>query len=77
VDAAAINGNYALEAGINPAKDALVIEGGDSPYTNYVVIRKGSEDEARINAFKQALLSQKVEDYINSSWSGGSVIAVF
>jgi D-methionine transport system substrate-binding protein len=77
VDAAAINGNYALEAGISPAKDALIIEGGDSPYTNYVVIRKGSENDARINALKQALLSQKVKDYINSTWSDGSVIAVF
>jgi D-methionine transport system substrate-binding protein len=77
VDAAAINGNYALEAGINPAKDSLIIEGGDSPYTNYVVVRKGSENDARINALKQALFSQKVRDYINKTWSDGSVIAVF
>ncbi|MDR1128343.1 MAG: hypothetical protein LBL20_03440 [Treponema sp.] len=40
-------------------------------------MRKGSEDDARINALKQALLSQKVKDYINSTWSDGSVIAVF
>jgi D-methionine transport system substrate-binding protein len=77
VDAAAINGNYALEAGINPAKDSLIIEGGDSPYTNYVVIRKGSENDARISALKQALLSQKVRDYINQTWSDGSVVPVF
>jgi D-methionine transport system substrate-binding protein len=77
VDAATINGNYALEAGINPAKDSLIIEGGDSPYTNYVVVRKGGENDARISALKQALLSQKVKDYINKTWSDGSVIAVF
>ena len=77
VDAAAINGNYALEAGINPARDALIIEGGDSPYTNYVVVRKGSENDVRISALKQALLSQKVKDHINQTWSDGSVIPVF
>jgi D-methionine transport system substrate-binding protein len=77
VDAATINGNYALEAGLNPARDSLAIEGGDSPYTNYVVVRKGSENDARIAALKQALLSQKVKDYINKTWSNGSVIAVF
>jgi D-methionine transport system substrate-binding protein len=77
VDAAAINGNYALEAGINPTQDALIIEGGDSPYTNYVVVRKGSENDARIGALKQALLSQKVKDYIAKTWSDGSVISVF
>ncbi|MDR0451469.1 MAG: MetQ/NlpA family ABC transporter substrate-binding protein [Treponema sp.] len=77
VDAAAINGNYALEAGINPTKDALIIEGGDSPYVNYIVIRKGSENDARIVALKQALLSQKIKDYIGRTWSDGSVIPVF
>jgi D-methionine transport system substrate-binding protein len=77
VDAAAINGNYALEAGINPVKDSLIIEGGDSPYANYVVIRKGSENDARISALKQALLSQKVRDYISQTWSDGGVIPVF
>ena len=34
VDAAVINTNYALEGGLNPVKDALVIEDKDSPYTN-------------------------------------------
>jgi D-methionine transport system substrate-binding protein len=77
VDAATINGNYALEAGLNPTRDSLAIEGGDSPYTNYVVVRKGSENDAKITALKQALLSQKVKDYINKTWSDGSVIAVF
>jgi D-methionine transport system substrate-binding protein len=77
VDAATINGNYALQAGFNPLKDSLIIEGSKSPYVNIVVVRKGTENNARIQALKNALLSQKVKDYIAKTWSDGSVVAVF
>jgi len=76
VDAATINGNYALQAGFNPQKDSLIIEGADSPYVNIVVVRKGDENNPKILALKKALLSQKVKDYINSHYDGG-VAAVF
>jgi D-methionine transport system substrate-binding protein len=76
VDAATINGNYALEAGLNPIKDSLIIEGADSPYVNIVVVQKGKENDPRIVALKKALLSQKVKDYINSHYDGG-VAAIF
>jgi D-methionine transport system substrate-binding protein len=76
VAAAAINGNYALEAGLNPAKDALAIEGAESPYVNIVVVRKGAEGDSRIQALSKALRSTKVKEYINKTWTG-SVVAVF
>ncbi|MCL2212097.1 MAG: MetQ/NlpA family ABC transporter substrate-binding protein [Treponema sp.] len=76
VDAAAINGNFALQAGFNPINDALIIEGADSPYVNIVVVQKGSEQEPKIIALKNALLSQKVKDYINNTYSGG-VVSIF
>jgi D-methionine transport system substrate-binding protein len=76
VDAATINGNYALEAGINPLRDSLILEGADSPYVNGVVVRKGDENDARVAALKKALQSQKVRDYISSHFDGG-VVATF
>ena len=76
VDAAAINGNYALEAGFNPLQDSLIIEGADSPYINIVVVQKNMENDPRIIALKKALLSDKVKDYINSHYDGG-VEAIF
>ena len=76
VDAATINGNYALEAGFNPLKDSLIIEGADSPYVNIVVVQKGKESDPKILALKAALLSPKVKEYINSHYDGG-VAAVF
>ncbi|MDR0401347.1 MAG: MetQ/NlpA family ABC transporter substrate-binding protein [Treponema sp.] len=77
VDAAAINGNYALEAGFNPRQDSLIIEGAESPYVNIVVVRKGFEKDPRILALEAALRSQKIKDYINANYSDGSVVAIF
>ncbi|MDR1094952.1 MAG: MetQ/NlpA family ABC transporter substrate-binding protein [Spirochaetaceae bacterium] len=78
VDAACINGNYAIDAGLSPASDALIIEGSDSPYVNGVVVRKGSENDPRITALKQVLQSQKVRDYIATSKEfAGGVVPIF
>jgi D-methionine transport system substrate-binding protein len=44
VDLALINTNYALEAKLDPSKDALVIEGSDSPYVNILVSRADNKD---------------------------------
>jgi D-methionine transport system substrate-binding protein len=76
VDAATINGNYALEAGFNPLRDSLIIEGADSPYVNIVVVQKGKENDSRIVALKNALRSQKVKDFIAGHYNGG-VVAIF
>jgi len=76
VDAAAINGNYALEAGLNPLRDSLIIEGAESPYVNIVVVQKGKEQDEKITTLKNALLSAKVKDYINRTYDG-AVAPVF
>jgi D-methionine transport system substrate-binding protein len=76
VDAATINGNYALDAGFNPVKDSLIIEGAESPYVNIVVVQKGKENDPNIVALKNALLSQKIKNYINGHYEGG-VVAIF
>jgi D-methionine transport system substrate-binding protein len=77
VDAATINGNYALEAGLNPTRDSLIIEGAQSPYVNIVVVRRGFEQDPRIQALERALRSQKVKDYISANYADGSVVAIF
>ena len=76
VDAAAINGNYALDAGLNPVKDSLIIEGAQSPYVNIVAVQKGQENDTRILALQKALLSPKVQKHIEETYHGG-VVAVF
>jgi len=71
VDAATINGNFALQAGLNPLRDSLIIEGPDSPYVNYVVVQRGNENDPRIAALRNALLSDKVRDFILRTYDGG------
>ncbi|MGL4821050.1 MAG: MetQ/NlpA family ABC transporter substrate-binding protein, partial [Bacilli bacterium] len=52
-DAVVINGNYALDAGLNPLTDALVLEGADSPYVNVLVAREDNKDDAGIKALAE------------------------
>jgi len=71
VDAAAINGNYAMEAGFYPLYDSLIVEGAESPYVNIVVVQKGKENDAKIIALKNALLCDKVKEFITNTYNGG------
>ena len=75
VDYAVINSNYAIEAGLNPVKDSLGIEGSASAYGNILVVKEGREKEPKLLALKAALESQKVVDFINKKYDG-SVVSV-
>ncbi len=75
VDLAAINTNYALEAGLNPLKDALAKESTDSPYANILVIREGDEAREDIQALKQALTSEKMKEFLKTRYKGAIVPA--
>ena len=70
VDAAVINGNYALGAGLDPST-AFAAEGADSQaakeYGNVVAVRSGDEKSAKTEALLAALQSQKVSDFITST----------
>lgn len=80
VDAAVINGNYAIEAKFNPTKDAIVIEDKDSeaakPYANIVVVKEGNENQEKIQALVKALTSPEVKAFIEKEYNG-AVIPVF
>ncbi|SEN45349.1 D-methionine transport system substrate-binding protein [Pseudomonas sp. ok272] len=70
VDLDMINTNYALEAGLNPAKDALLIEGPDSPYVNFLVARPDNKDSVAIQKLAKALTSPEVKAFIEKKYSG-------
>ena len=75
VDLALINTNYALEAKLDPSKDALVIEGRDSPYVNYLVARPDNQDSEAIKKLSAALTSPEVKAFIEKKYSGAVVPA--
>ena len=76
VDYAVINSNYALDAGINPVKQSLVIEGSYSAYANILAVKQGNENEPKIKALIAALSSQKVADFIAQKYDGAVISVV-
>ena len=77
---AVINGNYALLAGLNAGTDALAVEDAESisatTYANVLVVKEGNENSEKIEALKNALLSDAVKAYINETYSG-AVVPIF
>ncbi len=75
VEVALINTNYALEAGLKPTEDALIIEGSDSPYVNILVAREDNKDSAAMQKLAEALTSDAVKGYIKETYKGAVVPA--
>lgn len=79
VDMAVINGNYAIDAGLDLA-DALAVEADDSDaaqtYANVVVTANGNENSDKIKALVAALSSDKVKQFMEETY-GGAVVPLF
>jgi len=66
-----VNGNYALEAGLKPATDALILEkAANNPYVNVLVVKAGLKDDPRVKKLAEALTSQQMADYITKTYEG-------
>ena len=76
VDLALINTNYALDAKLDPTKDALVIEDSKSPYVNYLVARPDNRNAAGVRALAAALTTPAVKAFIAQRYHG-AVVAAF
>ena len=76
VDYAVINSNYAINAGLNPVKDSLAIEGSASAYANILAVKEGNESSDKVKALVAALESQQVADYIAEKYDGAVVSTV-
>ena len=76
VDYAVINTNYALAAGIDPAKESLLTEDSRSPYVNILTVKAGNENAPLIKALAAALTSQTIVDFISKTYAGQVVAAV-
>ncbi|MFE2264596.1 MetQ/NlpA family ABC transporter substrate-binding protein [Streptomyces griseosporeus] len=77
VDAAVINGNYAIESDLKPAKDALVLESPkNNPYGNFLAVKKGNENDPRVQKLAKLLTSPEVKKFIEDKYAG-SVLASF
>lgn len=75
VDLAAIPTNIALLAGLNPLKDALVLENQDSPYVNVIVVRKGDENRPELKLLEQLMTSSQMRKHIIQKYKGAIIPA--
>lgn len=84
VDAAVINGNYAIESGLVPTSDALVlqegaeervIEGAESPYANIITVREEDKENETVKKLVEVLQSEDVKKFIEDNYNGGVVPA--
>ncbi|WP_046506583.1 MetQ/NlpA family ABC transporter substrate-binding protein [Streptomyces odonnellii] len=77
VDAAVINGNYALEAELKPAQDSLALEKSEgNPYANFLAVKRGNEKDPRVLKLATLLNSPEVKKYIEDTFDG-SIVASF
>jgi D-methionine transport system substrate-binding protein len=76
VDLAVINTNYALDAKLNPSKDALIAEDKTSPYVNYLVGRPDNKDDPRVKKLAAALTSGEVRAFLAQKYAG-AVLSAF
>ena len=77
-DLAVINGNYALDAGLTPSKDALVLEQAkNSPYANELVVRTADKDNEYLKKLAELMTSPELKTYIEQNWTDGSVLPAF
>ena len=75
LDAAVINANYALPAGLNPTKDGLFVEKADSPYANLLSVNPGDENKPVIQKLAKALQSPEVKKFIEEHYKGAIIPA--
>lgn len=75
VTIAAINTNFALEAGIDPVKDAIAREAADSPYANVIAVRKADKDKPWVAKLVKAYNSPEVKEFILTKFKNAVVPA--
>ncbi len=74
VDAAIINTNFAIPANLNPLKDAIILEGADSPYANIIATREDNTQNEDLQKLVKFLQSQEAKDFINNKYNGAIVL---
>lgn len=73
VRASVINQTYALGSGLNPVKDAIIIESKDSPYANMVAVREGDQNRPEILELNNMLRTPEVKSYILEHFKGSLI----
>ncbi|UOR11803.1 MetQ/NlpA family ABC transporter substrate-binding protein [Halobacillus amylolyticus] len=69
----AINTNYAIQAGLNPTEDALILEDSESPYVNVIAAKSEDKDSKALNTLVEVLHSEEIQTFIMEEYEGAVV----
>ena len=75
VDAAAVNNNYAVQARLDPVRDAIIKETSDGPWVNIIAVREEDKDKPWVATFVKAYQSDAVKKFIAETFKGAYVAA--
>ena len=75
VDAAAVNTNYAIPAGLVPTRDAIAIEAPKSPYVNIIAVRAQDKDKPEFKKLLKAYHSAEVKAFVTKEFKDSIVPA--
>ncbi|MBE6442778.1 MAG: MetQ/NlpA family ABC transporter substrate-binding protein [Desulfovibrio desulfuricans] len=77
VTCAVINTNFAGEAGLVPSRDALIMEGSESPYANVIAVRGEDKDSPKVKALMKAVQSPEVKEFIRKKLEPRGIVPAF
>jgi D-methionine transport system substrate-binding protein len=70
VDAAAVNTNYATQAGLDPVKDAILREDPKGPYANVIAVRTVDKDKPWVKILVESYQAPEIRDFILTKFKG-------
>jgi D-methionine transport system substrate-binding protein len=73
LDAAGINTNYALPAGLNPGRDSIAQESAKSPYVNLIAVREQDKDKPWVAKLVKAYQSEEIRRYVQTQFNGAVI----
>lgn len=75
VEAATINTNFAIPAGLNPVRDAIALESSDSPYANLIAVHRDNQNAPWVRRLVAAYQNQEIKDFVQATFQGAVVPA--
>jgi D-methionine transport system substrate-binding protein len=70
VDVAAVNTNYATQAGLDPVRDAILREDPKGPYANVIAVRAEDKDKPWVKALVESYQTAEIREFILTKFKG-------
>ena len=70
LDAAAINTNFAISAGLSPKTDSIALESAKNPYVNILVVREADKNQPWVGKLVKAYHSEEIRQFIDTQFKG-------